>query len=472
MKTISLDIKLKRKQRKVFNLLNQGKFKEVLFYGSSRSGKTFVILYWLIVQVVVFGADCLVVRNLFTSLQSGMIEQTLPAVLNAIAKLNGFSSYDKIKMKGGKPFAKYNSNTNVLRFFNGHYIRFSSLRAGTTDTDNSYDKILSTEWGHIFADEVSEISEKSIDILRTRLAQRIADKAGNEVRNKIIMALNPTRKSGWTYVRYFKHENRDGVRLDPATIARFLVVHFKLKDNAGNISADYEEELAQMSELQRKRFLDGEYYDESEGEIFKKINWGPIPSGDKWEDLIIYTDPSAGESKSNDFKASVLLGKAEGKIYLIDFRAVQGSSLEMLKNIQELYARSPIPYITRIFMEKKQVPIDFQNTFAQFQADTGWICPLEWDTRNTGDKFTMIESTLDPLFSSGRFIFNEQLKDENYTEEAINQFLFFTRRKTATKDDIPDACAKGTSLLNRTGSITSGFKSKTRIVELGKRVTF
>ena len=125
---LDMNIHLTRKQRIMWNRLNDGQWKEVLFYGASRSGKTFVILCWLIVQCVAHKANCLVLRNLFTSLQTGMLQQTLPAVLNAIAKHNGYAKWQEITMKDGTPFAKYNGKDNYLMFYNGSYIKFGSIR--------------------------------------------------------------------------------------------------------------------------------------------------------------------------------------------------------------------------------------------------------------------------------------------------------------------------------------------------------
>ena len=465
-KCLNLDIPLTDKQVVMFNKLNEGRWKEVLFYGSSRSGKTFLILYWMIVQCVVYKANCLVLRNLFTALQMGMLHQTLPAVLNAIATHNGYKDYTKIVMADGTPFCKLNGKDNYLLFFNGAYIQFSSIR-GSSDNNSTYDKILSSEWGHIFIDEVSEVEERAVDVLRTRLAQKLP------VRNKLLFALNPTRKSGWTYIRFFKHETREGLAIPAETVRAFLVVKFSLMDNMENVAEDYKETLEAMSSLQRKRFLDGDYFDESEGEIFQKINWEvELPKPHEWIDLMIYTDPSAKESKTNDFKATVLLGKARNKIWLLDVRAVQGTSLQMLYNIRDLYVASPNPDITRIVMEKKQVPLDFAKTFEAFQTETNWVCPLSWDTRAMGDKFTAIESTLEPMFKFNKFVFNAALKDTQQGEEAVNQFLFFSRKIDPTrKDDIPDACAKGTSLMNRDGMFSGGARyERARIIHKPKRI--
>lgn len=458
---INLDIPLNPKQVEMYNRLNDDKYNECLFYGSSRSGKTFLILFWMISQSVIRKANCLILRNVLTSLQTGMIRQTLPAVLKSIASHNGLNKVEDLVAPNGKRFCVYDKKENILRFFNGAYIQFGAIR-GSSDVSSTYDKILSTEWGHIFVDECSEVDELAIDTLRTRLAQKL------DVTNKMIYALNPTTKSHWTYVRFFKRENREGLKLDPAVTDRFLVVHFSVLDNREYLSADYVNTLSQLSALQRKRFLSGEYSDESEGEIFDHIPWGPVPS--QLFDSLIYTDPSAKDNESCDYKASVLLASAADKIYLLGVKAVKGTSLQMMYNIFELFKMSPVP--PRIVMEKKQVPLDFDTTFARFQSETGWNCPLTWDTRNNGNKFMNIESTLEPLFRNGRFIVNEELKGSPEGELLVEQFIFFSRKYNKNrKDDIPDATAKGASLLNR--EMTSmKFTQWPMFYRRGTRVTF
>ena len=47
---IDLNIPLKDKQAYMYNMLMSRRYREFLFYGASRSGKTFVIVYFLIVQ--------------------------------------------------------------------------------------------------------------------------------------------------------------------------------------------------------------------------------------------------------------------------------------------------------------------------------------------------------------------------------------------------------------------------------------
>ena len=97
-----MNIPLKPKQVQMYNMLMSRRYREFLFYGASRSGKTFVIVYFLIVQCIVYGANCLVLRKTFQSLLDGMLSQTVPAVLKAIATHNKLSSIDVLRVRGTK----------------------------------------------------------------------------------------------------------------------------------------------------------------------------------------------------------------------------------------------------------------------------------------------------------------------------------------------------------------------------------
>lgn len=440
-KKFNVNIPLNPKQVEMYNVLMSGDYSEFLFYGTSRSGKTFLILYWMIVQSIAFKANCLVVRQTFTSLSMGMIQQTLPAVLNAIAKLNGKTSYQKLYING-KPFARYNGKDNLLKLYNGAYIQFASIRSGADGDSAGYDKILSTEWGHIFLDEVSEIDYSAVEILISRLAQKM------EFPNCMLFALNPSTKLHWTYKRFFENKTLDGEQLSDDIVKQMFKMHFGAEDNQQFVSSKYFATLSSLSSSQRQRFLDGEYADIGSGKIFRNLKWVTRPKIDEILECIIYTDPSAKDGKHNDFKASVTLVRTrDQRIWLWDCRAVQGTSSEMLENIYDLYVNAPM--IPRVIMEKKQLPLDYESTYRRFQIEKNWTAPIIWDTLNHGNKFTCIESTLEPLVNTGRFVFTNELKKCGCYEQIIDQFVRFSASESKSiKDDIPDACAKGTTFLN------------------------
>lgn len=440
---IDLNIPLKEKQAYMYNMLMSRRYREFLFYGASRSGKTFVIVYFLIVQCIVYGANCLVLRKTFQSLLDGMLSQTVPAVLKAIATHNKLSSIDVLRVRGVK-FCRYINSKQSLIFYNGHYIKFFSMMGkNSKDASSKYDTILSTEWGHIFADEISELTWQPISKLYSRLCQLLKD----NFPNYMLFALNPSLKSHWNYKRFFKHEEIGTNKSLPKSITdRFFVIKFSMGDNDGNISSEYRATLENASRMDRKRFLDGDYYDESEGEIFTCINWGKLPDWESFRKLLIYIDPSAKDTARNDYKAVVLLGITNNSVWLIGVYAVQGSTYEMLEGLYDLYMMPPYP--PDIVIENKQIPFDFEDTITAFEEEKGVIFPIEKDNRNNGNKFLNIESTLEPMFRNHRFWFNEEMRDTEMGDLAVDQFINFSYSSNE-KDDIPDAVAKGTSLINR-----------------------
>ena len=52
------------------------------------------------------------------------------------------------------------------------------------------------------------------------------------------------------------------------------------------------------------------------------------------------------------------------------------------------------------------------------------------------------------MFRNHRFFFNEEMRDTEMGDLAVDQFINFSY-SSIEKDDIPDAVAKGTSLINR-----------------------
>ena len=466
MKRLNIDIPLNDKQKQMYNLLMDGRYTEVLFYGTSRSGKTFLILYFFIVAAIAFKCNCLVIRNTLTALTMGMINQTLPAVLNAIAKLNGVNGWENMEIKG-KPFCRLDRKNNSLKFYNGGYIQFASLRSGGEAAAGGagYDKILSTEWGHIFCDEVSEIDYAAIETLYSRLAQKTA------MHNTIIFALNPTTELHWTYKRFFEHKDLNGNPIGDEIVSHMFKMHFSADDNRQFVSKGYFEGLSRLSSTNRSRFLDGEYTRIGAGKYFRNFTWLNRPLPENVVECLIYTDPSAKDSKNDDFKASVSLVRTrDSRIWFWECRAVQGTSLQMIRNIHDLYKGAPVT--PRIIIEKRQVPLDFAVTLDRYQREHRWTAPIVWDTLNHGDKFTCIESTLEPLVNSGRFVFCNELQSCGAYEQVVHQFVMFSNKPSNrdTKDDIPDACAKGTTFLN--AGMASGIVEADDDVIFYRRGTF
>lgn len=443
---LKLDIPLNDKQKVMYNLLMEGRYTEFLFYGASRSGKTFLILYAMICRCLKFGAISLICRKTFRSLETGMISQTMPRVLEAIAKRNGRRSWKEMKDARGNPLFKYSTRHQQLKFYNGAYIQFGSLYAdASSDFSTSYDNLLSVDWGDIFVDEASQMDFEPIENLYTRLAQKM------KVPNLMLFALNPPSKLHWSYKRFFQHALPDGTPIDPEVVDAMFAMHFSKDDNKQFVSQSYEKSLSNLSAYNKTRFVDGFYSEVAVGKYFRNFCWEDRPPLQDVREVVIYTDPSIGSKSTNDFKATVTLVRgADMRTYFWDCRAVQGTTRAMLENIYELWLKSPIEAAT--IMEGRGVPSDYNSVLEIFRREKKWAGNITLDTRNHGDKFAFIESTLEHAVNSGQFVFCNELKRCGVYENIIDQFVRFDARVKSNedrKDDIVDACAKGTSWLNR-----------------------
>ena len=71
---------------------------------------------------------------------------------------------------------------------------------------------------------------------------------------------------------------------------------------------------------------------------------------------------------------------------------------------------------------------------------TGWCVPIQWDTRNFGDKKAAIETFLQPLFENEQVVFYDKWRDTERGRQAEYQILKFSRKSNkCIHDDFPDA---------------------------------
>ncbi|MBQ7683645.1 MAG: hypothetical protein IJT48_04080, partial [Bacteroidaceae bacterium] len=98
-----------------------------------------------------------------------------------------------------------------------------------------------------------------------------------------------------------------------------------------NTEEDIDRTLSKISTLSQQH----EYFNNpiSEGDIFKDVVYGKVPPLSKFKFLVIYGDPAPGESKGKkgkSFKAVMLLGKRDGKLYVIKARLAQALNAEFI----------------------------------------------------------------------------------------------------------------------------------------------
>lgn len=212
--------------------------KNVCIFGGSRSGKSFLIMFIVIVRACKCKSDHLIVRETFSAAKVSIWQKTLPDVLR-------IAFPDLI--------VTFNKTDYVATLPNGSTVKIAGL-----DDEKKIERLLGTEYSTLWINESNQVSFPAISKLKTRLAQK------NILTKKTFYDLNPTKTTSWTYQVFEDLVNpQDGEMLeDPEN---YLSIQMNVEGNMDNIDEDYIKMLQKLPKQERKRFLDGEYDDNNTG---------------------------------------------------------------------------------------------------------------------------------------------------------------------------------------------------------------
>lgn len=228
------------KQKEAIKLLGS-EAKNIMLYGGSRSGKSFILTYAMFVRAAKEKSRHVILRQNFNHCKRSIWLDTIPKVLSVC--------FPNLNAKPNKSDYYYSLN-------NG-----SEVWIGGLDDRERVEKILGTEYSTIWFNESSQLDYTSIQMARTRLAEK------NGLIKKTYYDENPPTKSHWSYWLFEKKIDPmdEGPVKDPENYASLLM---NPKDNLANIDSEYLEMLSKMPEKERQRFLDGLYTDESNGQVY------------------------------------------------------------------------------------------------------------------------------------------------------------------------------------------------------------
>ena len=247
-----------------------------------------------------------------------------------------------------------------------------------------------------------------------------------------------------------------------------------IRDRAGRSTwpeKNTEEHIDRVLSKISSKAAQGEYFNNpvSEGEVFKDIVFGKVPPLSKFKFLVIYGDPSPGESrakKGKSFKAVSLLGKIDGKLYVIRTRLDKALNAEFIDWYVQLLESTAGKSYVYCYMEnnKLQDPF-FQQVFrplvAKVRRERGISLYIQPDERKKTDKATRIEANLEPLNRAGNLIFNEAEKDNPHMRELVDQFSLFTLSLKYPADG-PDAVEGGNRIIDELARRVSRPDTTTR----------
>ncbi len=272
---------LTEKQHEALELL-AGPAKHIMLAGGSRSGKTFVLTWAVIARALKAPMSRhAILRFRFGHVKQSIVYDTFPGVL---AKC-----YPGINPELSK-------SDWYAKFPNGSEIWFGGL-----DDKERTEKILGTEFSTIYLNECSQIQYSARNVAMTRLAQLVEDVEGNPLPLRMYYDENPPGKGHWTY-RIFKS------KVDPETRAplpdpdNYAFMQINPRDNTRNLSADYIQTLESLPPRLRKRFLEGEFRDESPNALFSEEameRWRNIDTLPDMLRIVVAVDPSGADDIDN-----------------------------------------------------------------------------------------------------------------------------------------------------------------------------
>jgi len=224
------------KQNEAIRILSCHKYSALL--GGSRSGKTFIIIYAIIVRACKAKSRHGIIRRTFNAVKRSIWNDTLPKVLSICFP--------------NLPYKKNNTDY-FIELPNGSQIFLMGL-----DDNKRVEKILGMEFSTIYFNECSEIDYYPIQVAISRLAEK------NSLNKRVYFDFNPSFKTHWSYWLFIKKQSpaTNEPLKRPKDYGHLLM---NPVDNLDNIDPEYLEILEAMPEKERLRFLEGQFADSGEG---------------------------------------------------------------------------------------------------------------------------------------------------------------------------------------------------------------
>jgi phage terminase large subunit-like protein len=266
------------------NALLASPAQHIMLAGGSRSGKTFLEVRAMMIRALKApGSRHAIMRFRFGHVKQSIVHDTFPKVRSLCF-----------------PDIEVNINRSdwFARMPGGSEIWFGGL-----DDKERTEKILGSEYATIMLNECSQIPYSSRNMAVTRLAQLVQDNVTKKpLPLKMYYDKNPPSKGHWSY-KVFKTKQDPETKQFLSDPDNYGFMQLNPRDNQQNLSADYIKTLESLPLRLRKRFLDGEFGDETPNALFVDENldrWrhteGELPDMLR---LVVAVDPSGAEDEDN-----------------------------------------------------------------------------------------------------------------------------------------------------------------------------
>lgn len=302
-------------QQQALKLL-QSSARHILLYGGSRSGKTFILVYALLARALKApGSRHAILRFHSNGARYAVGFDTLPKVVDL--------AFPGLKIN-------FNKSDNCFLLPNR-----SEIWLGGLDADERADKILGREFATLYFNECSEIPYSGITTALTRLAQN------TKLVNRAYYDCNPSGKSHWSYKLFVeKIEPESGQMLQNPE--NYVCMLMNPGDNQANLPQGYiEQTLANLSERQKQRFMNGIWQDDNPDGLWNSTLLnnarfaGTLPD---MQEVVIGVDPAVTGNTRSDLTGIVAAARsADGRFFVLQDASLRGSPLQWALAVKKVY---------------------------------------------------------------------------------------------------------------------------------------
>ena len=304
------DFKLTETQCSALKLLS-GRSRFVLLFGGSRSGKTFLLVYAVLVRALrAAGSRHVILRFRGNAVRQAVMRDTLPKVIRL--------AFPGLRYAESK-------QDQFITLPNKSEIWFGGL-----DTDEHLDKILGKEFATIYFNECSEISYTAVNTALSRLAQK------TPLVNRAYFDCNPSGKSHWSYKLFIEHIDPES-NLPLAFPGNYASMLLNPDSNRDNLPDGYlEETLAGLSERQRQRFQLGAWLDDMAGALWsfsllEKCRTATVP--EYFDRVVMGVDPAVTGKRESDETGIIVAARHRELFYVLDDLSIKGSPAQWAEQV-------------------------------------------------------------------------------------------------------------------------------------------
>lgn len=311
-----------------------------LFYGPSGSGKSFFIMYLVLLRALrAPNSRHAIFRLTRNSCDTTLFSKTLHEVL------------DKA-FPGLKAQCQISLSDLAIQLPNGSALFFNGL------DENRITKVLGDEFNTIWINECNEdgFTYRHVSTLLSRLRARAKTVDGKDLKNKMFFDCNPRFYSDWEYKAFVQHVNPEDGDAMPRP-HEWVMAKLNTLANMANLADDAMLLLEAGSAASRRRYLEGEWSDENNNALFTEAMFRdhriPRPAEHDTPERVreylaeqginlvrttIAVDPAKTQDARSDLSGITVQAVADdGHVYVLADYSMKASPIAVCEAIRDAY---------------------------------------------------------------------------------------------------------------------------------------